>query len=124
MALAALNPDYPFVDLFWTMLMVLGLAVLGWTIVVVFRDLFTRTDIGAGRTTLWVLAVLVLPIVGSLVYLISQSEAMGERRLQRQGGNDLRMDSYLHTVSGADDFRGVRDRTRTSQAWSGPIRPA
>ena len=120
----ALNPAYPFLDLFWTMLMVFGLAVLLWTIVVVFRDLFGRSDIGAGRKTLWVLAVLVFPIAGSLVYLISQSEAMGKRRLQREGSTDLRMDSYLHTVSGDDEFRGVRDVTRTSQAWSGPIRPA
>ena len=120
----ALNPDYPLVDLFWTMLLVFGLAVLLWTVVVVFRDLFGRSDIGGGRKTLWVVAVLVVPIAGSLVYLISQSGAMGERRLQRQGGSDLRMDSYLHTVSGDSRYRGVRDTTRTSQAWSGPIRPA
>lgn len=120
----ALNPDYPLVDLFWTMLLVLGLAVLLWTIVVVFRDLLGRADVGAGGKTLWVLTVLVFPIAGSLVYLISQSEAMGERRLRRQGGSDLRMDSYLHAVSGDGRYRGVRDVTRTSQAWSGPIRPA
>lgn len=124
MTLAALNPAYPLVDLFWTMLMVLGLAVLLWTIVVVFRDLFGRADIGAGRKTLWVLAVLVFPIVGSLAYLIKQSDAMGARRLQRQGASDLRMDSYLHTVSHDDSYRGVKDVTRTTQAWSGPIRPA
>ena len=124
MELAALNPAYPLVDLFWTMLMVLGLGVLLWTIVVVFRNLFGRSDIGAGRKTLWVLFVLLLPIIGSLSYLISQSEAMGKRRLQQQGADDLRMDSYLHTVSGDGEFRGVRDVTRTSQAWSGPIRPA
>jgi predicted membrane channel-forming protein YqfA (hemolysin III family) len=116
--------QYPLFDLFWTMLLFFGLAVLVWMIVVVFRDLFTRTDIGAGGKTLWVLAVLVFPIVGSLVYLISQSEAMGERRLQRRGADDLRMDSYLHTVSHHDSYRGVRDVTRTTQAWSGPIRPA
>jgi hypothetical protein len=49
---------------------------------------------------------------------------MGERRLQRRGADDLRMDSYLHTVAHGDGYRGVRDVTRTTQAWSGPIRPA
>jgi hypothetical protein len=120
----AVSSQYPILDLFWTMLLVLGLAVLLWTIVMVFRDLFGRADIGVGGKTLWVLAVLVFPIVGSLSYLISQSTAMGERRLAREGATDLRMDAYLHDVSGAGGYRGVRDVTRTSQAWTGPIRPA
>jgi hypothetical protein len=120
----ALSSEFPLLDIFWTMLLAIGLAVLLWAIVVVFRDLFGRTDIGAGRKALWVLAVVVFPIAGSLGYLISQSQAMGERRLRSQGAADLRMDSYLHTVSHDDGYRGVRDVTRTSQAWSGPIRPA
>lgn len=120
----ALNPEYPILDLFWTMLMAVGLAVLLWTIVVVFRDLFSRADIGAGRKTLWVLAVLVFPIAGSLVYLIRQSDAMGQRRLRSRGDSDLRMDAYLHTVSGSADYRGVRDLSRTSASWAGPGREA
>jgi hypothetical protein len=120
----ALSSEYPILDIFWTMLMAFGLAVLLWMIVVVFGDLFGRSDIGAGGKVIWVLAVLVLPIVGSVVYLISQSQAMGERRLRRRGATDLRMDSYLDSVSGEGGYRGVRDVTETSQAWSGPIRSA
>src|SRR5690242_14030207 len=108
--------QYPLLDLFWTTLMLLGLALLLWAIVVVFRDLFTRADIGAGRKTLWVLGVLVFPIIGSLVYLGTRSDAMAEERLRRRGGSDLRMDSYLHTVSRDDAYRGVKDVTRTNQA--------
>jgi hypothetical protein len=120
----ALSSEFPILDIFWTMLLVLGLGLLFYMIVVVFRDLFGRGDIGAWRKTLWVVAVLVFPIVGSLVYLTSQSTAMGKRQLAREGDTDLRMDSYLHSVSGDGGYRGVRDVTRTSQAWSGPIRPA
>ena len=60
----ALSSEYPILDIFWTMLMAFGLAVLLWTIVVVFGDLFRRSDIGAGAKVLWVLLVLVLPIAG------------------------------------------------------------
>ena len=118
----ALSSEYPLLDIFWTMVVVFGLAVLLWTIIVVFRDLFGRADIGVVGKTLWVLAVLVLPIIGSLAYLISQSRAMGERRLQRDGATDLRMDAYLQSVSGEGGYRGVRDVSDTAQAWSGPIR--
>lgn len=120
----ALSTEYPILDIFWTMLVVLGVAVLLWTLVVVFRDLFGRADIGAWRKTLWVVAVLLFPILGSLVYLVSRSEAMGETRLAGHGAGDLRMDEYVHTVSGDGRYRGVRDVTRTTAAWSGPGREA
>ena len=120
----ALSSEFPLLDVFWTMLLAFGLGRLLYTIVVVFRDLFGRSDIGAWGKSLWVVLVLVLPIAGSLGYLISQSTAMGERRLRARGGSDLRMDAYLHTVSGEGGYGNVKDVTRTSQAWSGPIRPA
>lgn len=119
----AVNSSYPILDIFWTMLLVFGLAVLLWTIVVVFRDVFARTDIGPWPKALWVVVVLILPIVGSLAYLISQSAAMGERRLAREGATDLRMDAYLHDVARDGGYRGVRDVTYTTEAWTGPIRP-
>jgi hypothetical protein len=121
-ALAA-KSEYPILDIFWTMLLAFGLALLLYTVVFVFRDLFGRTDLAAWGKTVWVVVVLLFPIAGSLGYLISQSAAMGERRLAREGDTDLRVDAYLGEVSGGG-FRGVRDVTRTSQAWSGPIRPA
>jgi hypothetical protein len=120
----ALSQDFPILDIFWTMLLIFGLGLLLWTIVFVFRDLFGRADIGAWGKALWVVAVLVFPILGSLAYLISQSKAMGERELAAQGASDLRMDSYLHTMSLENGYSGVKDVTRTTQAWSGPIRPA
>jgi Phospholipase_D-nuclease N-terminal len=118
----ALSSDYPLLDILWTMFLVFGLVVLLWMLVVVFRDLFGRHDIGALGKTLWVLAVLVLPIVGSLVYLISQSRAMGERQLTREGATDLRMDAYVHHISAGGGYRGVRDVTDSAQEWSGPVR--
>lgn len=120
----ALNSEFPLLDLFWTMLLAFGLALLAWTIVVVFRDLFGRTDISPWWKTLWVLAVLLLPIVGSLVYLLAHGEEIEARRLRRRGAAGGRPEAYLHGVSGADSYRGVHDVTRTTQAWSGPIRPA
>lgn len=120
MVLAA-NSQYPILDVFWTMLLAFGLGLLLYTLVVVFRHLFGRTDIGPWAKALWVVVVLALPLAGSLGYLISQSEAMGQRRLARRGATDLRMDAYLQDVSGNGGYRGVRDVTRTSQAWAGPI---
>ena len=81
----ALSEDFPLQDLIWTMLMVFGWALFLYLLFVVFRDLFGRDDVSAWGKAGWVLLVLVLPIIGALVYLASQSAEMGERELRRNG---------------------------------------
>lgn len=120
----ALSEDYPLLDLFWTMLLLFGWGLFFYLLVVVFRDLFDRGDLSGWGTTGWVLLVLVLPLVGALGYLVTQSAAMGERNLRRAGATQLRMDSYTRSVTGDGAYRGIRDVSAERRAMSGPIRPA
>ena len=120
---SALNSDYPLLDVMWTLLMAFGLALFFYTLFYVFRDLFQRHDISAWGKTAWVVFVVVLPIIGTLSYLISQSAAMGQRQLQRLGATQLRMDAYERSVAEGNEFRGIHDVTLTREAWSGPMRP-
>ena len=120
---SALNSDYPLLDVMWTLMMAFGLALFFYTLFYVFRDLFQRQDISAWGKAAWVVFVLVLPVIGSLSYLISQSGAMGQRRLQRSGATQLRMDAYERSVAAGNEFRGIHDVTYTKEAWTGPMRP-
>lgn len=119
----ALNSEYPLLDVLWTLLLGFGLALFFYTLFYVFRDVFHRDDISAWGKTVWVVFVLVLPLIGSLAYLISQSGAMGERRLNRLGATQLRMDAYVNSVAAGNEYRGVHDVTYTREAWTGPMRP-
>jgi Phospholipase_D-nuclease N-terminal len=120
----ALSDDFPLQDLIWTVLMVCGWALLLYMLFVVFRDLFGRDDVSAWGKTGWVLLVLVLPIIGSLVYLAFQSARMGERELRRTGATHFRMDAYERSVTGDGQYHGLRDEAARGRAMSGPIRPA
>jgi uncharacterized membrane protein YcjF (UPF0283 family) len=72
--------DYPLLDLFWTMLVFFGFVVWFWLMFVIFGDIFRRDDIGGWGKTGWTVLIIVLPIVGSLVYLIAEGRKMAERR--------------------------------------------
>ncbi len=120
----SLNSDYPLLDVLWTLLLGFGLALFFYTLFFVFRDLFQRDDISAWGKTAWVVFVLVLPIIGSLAYLISQSGAMGERRLRRMGATQLRMDDYVRGAAAGNEYRGIHDVTYTREVWTGPMRGA
>jgi len=63
-----------------------------WLLIVVFSDLFRRHDISGWGKALWVIFLLILPYLGVLAYLISQSSGMAERSSQQaqQAREELR----------------------------------
>jgi Phospholipase_D-nuclease N-terminal len=63
-----------------------------WLLIVVFMDLFRRHDISGWAKAIWVIALIVFPYLGVLVYLITQSRGMAERNIQQsqQARDELR----------------------------------
>jgi hypothetical protein len=118
----ALNPDYPLLDLFWTMLMIGAFGLLLWTLIVVFRDLYGRSDVSTGGKVGWTLLVLVLPIIGSLAYLISQSASMAERAWQRDSASEVRLDDYTRSVTGRGGYHNIHETVTGREALAGPTR--
>lgn len=54
-----------------------------WLVIVVFMDLFRRHDISGWAKAIWVIALIVFPYLGVLVYLITQSRGTAERSIQQ-----------------------------------------
>ena len=96
---ALLAADYPFLGVFWSML-----VFFAWVIwfVLLFRiigDIFTRHDIGGGGKTLWILFVILLPFLGVFIYLIANNEGMTQRHLERAQAQQQQMDEYIRTTA-------------------------
>jgi len=71
----------PLQDIFWTSLMFAGFALGIWLLFVVLRDLFERGDMTAGERIGWTVVVCLLPVIGSLIYLVTRSASAGEVRM-------------------------------------------
>jgi len=54
-----------------------------WLLILVIGDLFRRQDISGWSKALWLLFLLVVPYLGVLLYLITQSGGMSERSVER-----------------------------------------
>jgi Phospholipase_D-nuclease N-terminal len=92
--------EYPFADLMWTFVLFFGLMIFFWLLITVFGDLFRRRDIGGWGKAAWTVFVLLLPMIGTLVYLISQHGRIGERdRLQADAIRESN-DEYIRSVTG------------------------
>jgi hypothetical protein len=101
--------DYPFADLMWTFVVFFGLIIFFWLLITVFGDLFRRRDIGGGGKAAWTIFVVLLPVIGTLVYLISQHGRIGERDLRQADAIRQSNDEYIRSVvgggsSGADEI--------------------
>jgi uncharacterized membrane protein len=53
-----------------------------WLLITVIADLFRRHDISGWGKAIWVIALILIPYIAVLVYLIAQGRGMAERRVQ------------------------------------------
>ena len=92
--------DYPFLDVFWTILIFFAWVIWIWMVIVIFTDIFRRDDIGGWSKAAWIVFIIVIPFLGVLVYLIAQHDGMTERRTKDIQAQQQQMDSYIKSVAG------------------------
>src|SRR5688572_26649169 len=90
--------DYPFLDIFWTMLVFFAWII--W-LVLLFRvigDIF-RSGMGGFSKATWIVFVIVLPFLGVLIYLIAHGRDMGERDMADSKAARASFDDYVRSVT-------------------------
>jgi hypothetical protein len=90
---------YPFLDVFWTILVFFVWVAWFMLLFRVFGDIFRRHDIGGGAKVLWLIFVIVLPFLGVFVYLIAENKGMTERTVERAQANQRQFDDYVRTTA-------------------------
>jgi len=75
-----LATGYPFLEIFWTMLIFFTWVIWIWIVIMVLADVFRRREMSGWGKAGWTVFVIVLPFVGVLVYLITNGGGMAERR--------------------------------------------
>jgi phospholipase D-like protein len=70
--------EHPFLDIFWTMLVVFGWVIWLVLLLRVIGDVF-RSGMGGFAKAAWIVFVIALPLLGVLIYLIAHGDEMGER---------------------------------------------
>jgi hypothetical protein len=95
--------DYPFLDVFWTMIVFFAWIMWISLMIHVFADVFRRHDIGGGAKVLWLLFVILLPFLGVFIYLITQSTSMAERGQRDAAAAQSQMDDYVRSAAASGD---------------------
>jgi hypothetical protein len=91
--------DYPFLDVFWTMMVFFAWVIWFSLLITVFADLFRRHDISGWGKAGWMVLVIVLPYLGVFAYLISQGKHMAERKSADAQASRAAFDDYVRDVA-------------------------
>ena len=91
--------DYPFLDVFWTMIIFFAWVAWIWILILILSDVFRRRDTSGWGKAAWVVFLIVLPFLGVLVYLIANHDGMAERGAEQAKAQRAQMDDYVRSVA-------------------------
>jgi Phospholipase_D-nuclease N-terminal/Short C-terminal domain len=92
--------DYPFLSVFWTMLVFFAWVIWFWLLITVFADLFRRHDVSGFGKVAWCIFVILVPFLGVLIYLGTQHEHMAERNEKQMQAAQSQMDDRIRAAAG------------------------
>jgi Phospholipase_D-nuclease N-terminal/Short C-terminal domain len=92
--------DYPFLEVLWTLLVFFLWVMWFWLLIGIIGDVFRRRDIGGGKKTVWLVFLLFVPFLGALAYVLSNSESMAERNMERARAQRTQFDDYVRETAG------------------------
>jgi Phospholipase_D-nuclease N-terminal len=107
--------DYPFLEVFWTMVIFFVWVAWIWMLVAIFGDLFRRRDVGGWAKAAWCVFLIVVPFLGVLVYLIAQHDGMAQRSFERVEAADRQLDQRITAVAGAGGDGAAGEIERAEQ---------
>jgi len=92
--------DYPFIDVFWSIIIFFFWVIWIWIVITVLVDVFRRHDIGGFAKALWVIFVVIVPWLGVLIYLIVEHDGMRDRSMKQAQAQKAALDDYVRGAAG------------------------
>jgi Short C-terminal domain len=118
-----LAADYPFLDLFWTLLIFFLWVAWFWLLFAVWADIFRRDDLSGWGKALWLIFTLVVPFLGVFIYVIAQHDGMTQRNVERGRAQRAQFDDYVRETAGSGGAAAEIEKAK-HLLDSGAITPA
>jgi Short C-terminal domain len=105
-------------DLIWTTIVIFFLIMFIWVFIMILSDLFRDHQLSGWAKAVWVVALIIFPLIGSLVYLIARGQGMAERSAAEQQQARAEFDSYVRSTAASSGTGPVDDLTRLAELRS------
>jgi hypothetical protein len=92
--------EYTFGQALLTVLEIFLFVAWFWILVTVISDLFRDHEMSGWGKAAWVFFLIVLPVLGTLIYLIARGDGMRDRAIKEQAEAQQHFDSYVRETAG------------------------
>jgi len=90
-----------FWDFFWLLIWIYVLMAFFVVLFHIIGDLFRDRDLGGFAKAVWIVALIIVPIITSLIYLIARGRGMVERRAESNRQAQAETEQYIKSVASA-----------------------
>jgi hypothetical protein len=87
-------------DLFWSMLWFFLFLMWVYLFIALISDVFRSHDLSGWGKALWVTALLVFPVLGSLAYVVARGDGIAERQVEMARRQDAAFRGYVQEAAG------------------------
>ncbi len=95
--------DYPLLGIFWTMMMFFIWIAWFGALFSVIGDIFRSDDLGGAAKAAWTVGVVMVPLLGVMIYLLTRGEGMHGRKLAEERAKQANLDAFVRDVSSSSD---------------------
>lgn len=82
---------------FWFMLLVAWISLL----IACVGDIFRDHELSGGKKALWVILIVVLPLLGTFIYMIARGDAMNRRAARDRRDSEESFRAYVQDAAGS-----------------------
>jgi hypothetical protein len=104
--------SYPFLNIFWTMIIFFAWVIWIWIAITVLIDVFRNHDTSGWVKALWVIFIIVLPFLGVLVYLLVNNRGMTQRRARDVAQSQAQFDEAVRQAAGSGGAAGEIEKAK------------
>jgi hypothetical protein len=92
--------DYPLLDVFFTIVAFIFLAIWLFLLVLFIADLFRDHELSGPAKAMWLLFLILLPYIGTITYIVVRGSGLSAREIARAGRRDSAFWSAFDETSG------------------------
>ena len=81
---------------FWFMLLVAWISLL----IACIGDIFRDHELSGGKKALWVILIIVLPLLGTLIYMLVRGDSMNRRAARDRRDSEENFRAYVQDAAG------------------------
>ncbi|HEY7073365.1 MAG TPA: SHOCT domain-containing protein [Acidimicrobiales bacterium] len=95
--------------LLWWTIELFFLFMFIWIFIALISDIFRDHELSGWGKAGWILVLVILPLIGSLIYIIVRGPSMAERSAKRAAEAQARFDDYVRDAAASSPAGGTAD---------------